>query len=508
MADQSKPITISNFQKGMGASPYVGFGKMVGMDIFRKPGIIQPGQALNYSTIPSTSLTGLVTAQFNDKYGNNWIGCSDGKVFKNFTLFYTVVGGNAVHDIIMATDTNANDYIMIVNAGATIDVIGPFNTSPALYANWTSGLSFSSSLGWKKMFLGQDNVIYIANETKLASIVGFNFNSPSLNASCLQSGLPANRIVTTICELNRYVAIMTTGNYYSQLYFMDRGLTDSLGTGFYLSIGVPLPEFTCNQMINYNNRLYFFGNSTGTIYTTNMTSYIPVAVIPNRLQTQSYTTYATGISLFNNEIIFGIGGTYNPVYDTVYGLYSLRGNSLLVKNIVSSGQYGQSTNVLIGSVMANSTGTYALGWQTGSTLGLDVAGAPLNSLYSCWLESPMFSTADSIAPRTFQTIQYQFGQDLPSGFGMQVYYRTAVTNTWKLFCTYTFVNNVLTYTYASGIVTSNPITSTAVDKVNHFHSNFPKTQTTSLQVKVAFSMDSGASQVYGTSIELQSIVLI
>ena len=500
---QSEPITIQGWQKGVATSPYVGFGKMVGMDIFRKPGIIQVGTALNNT---GYTITGFPTAEVIDSSGNIYVGTSDGKVYKNGTAQSGWASG-VVHDLLII-----QDCLLIFTSNTTINLVTNLSGFPNLTANWKTGLE-QSIYGWKKAILGQDNVIYFGNETKLGSLVGFTSVPPltataTLNTSCISTSLPNDRVIQTICEQNRYIAISTskTGNGFGNtvLYFMDRGLLDASRTSFYLSIGVEVPERKVNLMITKNNRIYFFGNDTGTFYTTNTTTYTPVAVIPNRLQGEvyndSFPTTPNAVAILNNEILFGIGGSFNSAYDVVYGVYSLRESSLVCKHTISAGQYGQSANVSIGAICVVGSGSYHVGWTTNSTYGVDAADTRLGTSYNCWFESPFYETGSAIKPRTFQTVQFNFGNNLAEGQGMKLYFRQSSNASWVLYGTYTYASGTLAMSFSDGT------TSSQAGTFNSFNSKMPQTGTTNAQIKVEFT--TGSSATYGTNIELQSITLI
>lgn len=505
MSAQSNPIYIDNFQRGLGSSPYVGFGKMVGLDIFRRPGIIQLGTRLINT---NQSISGFPTAQVIDASGNIYVGTSTGNLYKNGTLIQT--GLVSVHDLVVI-----QNCLLIFKSGTTIDLLTNLNGGTTYVGNWKTGLE-QSIFGWKKALLGQDNVVYFGNETKLGSLTSFTPTpavnpttaTANINLSCLSTGLPNDRIVKTITENNRYICISTSfvGNGFgnTKLYFMDRGTLDPSRTSFFLSIGVEIPERTVTQMIVQNNRLLFLGNDTGTIYTSNTTSYSIVAVVPNRLQGQNYNYISpstpNAVALLNSEVLWGIGGENNSAYDVVYGVYSLRGNALICKQTFSSNEYGQTASVNVGAMCVISPNQYRVGWQTGSTVGIDEANVSIGTGFNCWFETPFYETGTSIRPRTFQTIQFNTGNVLVSGQAMKVYYRVGSNQTWVEYATYSYSGSTLTITYAGDGSTTNQNGVT-----NSFNSKFPVTATTNIQLKVAF--DTG-NATYGTNIELQSIILI
>ena len=482
----SNPITIQGWQKGIANSPYLGFSKMVGLDIFRKPGIIQAGLRLD-ATTPIT--TALINCSCIDAQGNTYYGTNDGKFYKNTTLVNTSPENSPIHDMVIVYDANVSFYFIIISyQGTTLDI---YKVSDGTFTStWVSGLQDSHDAngvnGWKKMFLGQDNVVYIANVNKLASIVGFNSASPAINLSALSTGLPQGRTIQTICEMGKYVAISTSDGFgtsgNTKIYFMDRGTLNGTGTGFYLSLPIDIPERIINQMTTTDNRLYFFGCDTGTFYTSNSITYSAIAIIPMRLPTQNYTTYATSIAILNNEILWGIGGAYNSAYNTVYGVYALRGNSIICKNIISSGEYGQTTSVAIGSIF-NISGNYQVGWQTGnSTFGLDTSSTNIGTSFGCWFESPFYETGTALLPRAFETIQFNFGQNLVDNQRLRVSYRSAINKAWSTPVIYSWKK------YGA---------------VNSLHDKFPTENTTNIQLKVEFDTNVITPDWFST----QSIVL-
>ncbi len=506
MTTQSKPITITGWQRGVASSPYLGFGKMVGMDIFRRPGIIQVGQKL---TNTGVSFTGFPTAEVIDKSGNIYIGTSDGKVYKNGVV-QAGWGGNIIHDLLIV-----QDCLLIFYNQTTISLATNLSGVVTYTSSWKTGLELST-FGWKKAILGQDNVIYFGNETKLGSLVAFTPTpsvSPTsatanLNTSCISTSLPNDRVIQTICEWNRYVVMSTSkeGNGFgnTKMYFMDRGLLDGNETSFNLSIGIEIPERYVRQLINKDNKLYFFGNDTGTFYTTDTTTYSVITALPNRLQgevyNESFPTTPNAVALVDNEILFGIGGSFNSAYDVVYGVYALRGTSVTCKHIISSGEYGQTNNVSIGAICVISSSQYNVGWTSNSVYGVDIADFRLGTDYIPWFESAFYETGTSIKPRTFQTVQFNFGSNLINNQGMKLYYRSATNSAWIFYATYSYATGTLTMTYADGSTTSQTGT------FNSFNSKFPVTITTNLQIKVTFT--TGDSAPYGSNIELQSIILI
>lgn len=507
MVAQSNPIIIQGWQKGIGASPYVGFGKMVGLDIFRKPGIIQSGVNLVNTAV---NYAGFITAEVVDSNGNIFAGTNNGFLYKNGAQYQSGLG--QVHDLLII-----QDCLLVVRNGANIDLLANISIGGGNYlSSWKTGLN-QSIYGWKKTVLGQDNVIYIGNETQLASITGFTnpypiSNTPtgSLSTSCLATGLPAGRIIQTICELNRYIAISTSllGNAYGNtvMYFMDRGILNASRTSFFLSIGVEIPERIVRQLIAQNNRLYFFGNDTGTFYETDTTTYTQIAVIPNKLPAQQYNNSSpytpNSIALVENEILFGVGGGFNSAFDTIYGVYSIRGRSLICKQIISSGDYGQTNSISIGAITVIGAGSYHVAWQDGSTVGNDICNFNIGTGFNVWFESAIYEVAEALTPRTFQTAQFNFGAALSSAQALKLYYRSGNNETWVLYATYSYISEVLTITYNS----DNSITTVTHNILNHFSSKFSVTFKTNIQIKVAF--DVGTEQVYGQNIELKSITLI
>jgi hypothetical protein len=484
-----KPITINNFQNGIAPSAYLGFSKIVGLDIFRKPGVIQAGVKLesSFATV-GTPMASIVAPSTGDQYVGTTGNGTVGRLYKNGV--YQTNTSAPVHDIVFL-----NDYLIISTSAGTLDAFGPLSTSPVYYSSWKSGLN-TSVYGYKKMFVGRDNSIYIANENQLAAIYNTGtlstpaFASWGLNTSISSTQIPNNRIITTICEYNRFVAIMTsTGNNSanSRIYYLDLFQADNTSRQFKLTAGTDIPERVCNMMINSNNRLFFFGNDTGTVYTSNQVSYSPVAVIPNRQPLQTYVTFPNGVAQVNNEILWGVGGAFNAAFDTIYGVYGLRDSSMYTKNIISSGNYGQTAQVSIPVVgalpTASNAGQYLAGWYDGTSTNVDSASFNLATSFTAWFDSAFYETGTALQPRTFQTIQFNLGSNLQPNQQLKLQYRTATNESWTTWATYSY---------------------TALGAVNSFHDKFSASKTTNIQIRVLFD---ATGTVYGNNIEVQSVIL-
>lgn len=493
-------IVVDNFQKGVAVSPFVGFGSMVGMDIFRKPGVIQNAPALVQQG--TVTLGDNVTAQGIDSHGNIYLGTADGNIYKQAagspTGTYTVIGtttsGTPVHDFAFV-----QDYLIISKGSATLDLYGPLSSGSAYIPDWKTGLNLSVN-GYKKMVVGQDNVLYIANEGALASQTGLYptlSTTPSAiaSASCLSTGLPTNRVATTICEMNRYIVIVTCfGNAQSgktRIYFMDRGTLDPSKTSFSLSIGVDIPERRINQLINQNNKLIMFGPDTGTFYTTNSTNYSIITTLPGRQINQTYNTLPNAVALLNNEILFGIG--LNTLYQSTsqvgQGIFSLQGNSVITKAIASVG----SPNLLpivFGSILVTGTDIWQTGYKNNSLTSILDSTTSNNYLAEsskCWFESPMYDTGTYLIPRIFQNIQFNLANNLVSGQTITVSYRTAINEAYGVYAP------------------AKSFSFTTYGTVNSFKSPFPTIPTTNIQLFV--TLDSGVNGLPGNEVQLQSIIL-
>jgi len=501
---QSNPIQVNNFQGGIATSPYVGFGKMIGLDIFRKPGIIQCNTRLvNFgSNTVGTFFTGLVTAQVLTPDGALFQATNNGKVYRNGTDL-GVSRGN-IHDMVYI-----QDYIVIVGSTGVVDLYGPVSVGGSYISNWQTITIPSVTNGYMKATVDGTN-IYISSYNNIAKIAGFSAGTGVLTQNKLATNTFLGRTIQTMVGYSRYIAVMASDGYSSALYFVDTARIDPDGVSLYVSRPVPIQESKVVQMINYNNRLYFFGNDTGTLYITNQVSYSPVAMLPNRLQTQSYNLYNTpnSICVSGNEILLGIGGTVNSAFDVVYGVYAFRNNSLVCKSIISTGGYGQTNVITFGSIISIVNDSYQVSWQDGTTYGVDQSNLYIATGFNAWFESPFYETGTAIKPRTFQTVQFNFASNMVDGQRLRLKYRIASNQDWVKYADYSYNDNTLTMTFydSSGAVTN---TTTSEGLYNTFHSDFPVTNTTNMQIRVEFDTSFGiTSALYGTNIELQSITLI
>lgn len=413
-------LTLSNWQKGGAVSPYVGFGKLINCDIYSQLGVVKATTTLNQNTLFS-SIVGTPTKVY--LYGGNiFVGTDAGYVYKNGVQIAS--GLITVHDLVVYKDyliiTTGFDSSTGIPGG--IDTYGPISGF-AVYHSKVLDLASRPIYGYRKLVLNTTDPVvgvWVGNEGYVASISSSFTGTADSGFSVHKFALPSGKISTTLCEYGDDLAIMTkfqNGSDFASIIFWDKAA--NYGSNIQLS------EITCTQMISTNNRLFYVGNDTGTLYEANKSSFVKIWSIQDRRSWQTFVNMQNAICVANNQILFGFapGITTNP--DPVfYGVYSYQvGVGVAIRNTVSSGNYGKTQGLSIGALAAQNQGIYYVGYQDGSSVGVD--NTNITSYATAHIECELFQVGTTNAKKTFKTVEVNLGENMPVGSAIVIGYRTA-----------------------------------------------------------------------------------
>src|ERR1017187_2979168 len=107
-------IVINKWTSGLGSSVYTGFSKVVGLDIFNKPGIIQQGLSLSNT---GTVFNGLAVAEVISLTGDSYTGTDNGDLYKNGVFFANIA--ITIQDLLIV-----GDYLLISTIGTDLFLYG------------------------------------------------------------------------------------------------------------------------------------------------------------------------------------------------------------------------------------------------------------------------------------------------------------------------------------------------------------------------------------------------
>lgn len=329
----------------------------------------------------------------------------------------------------------------------------------------TSGPSNNrlSTNSFKKILVGIDldatdqPIIYIGNGNNVASITNWTYYYDSsvtfdVNKSAL--ALQPGYWAYNLNNLGKYLAIGCTGegagiydtisNKNSALILWDRSST---------SFNLPIfwKENGITSSLQMQNRLYLAIGNRGRIFVTDGTNFEQVKRIPfvyNRQFGNYAYIYPNAMTLHNGDILVGVSGTGT---DATYGVYAMSitpaqvGNSeipypTIMRNSPSTGGTGSSQQLNIGFLYSTGADTLIIGWQDGTSYGVDTITSTVTSGYKSVIYSPYYEVGTELSKKTYKRMEISLTTPLLTGQKIKVSYRENLNGTWTQIGEYTSTN--------------------------------------------------------------------
>lgn len=441
-------ITIGEWPKGMGDSAYNGNYSIVNCEVFDTPGVLKVGSKTElYNT---ATLTGVPIAYCSDQYGNTFYMTSDAKVYINNA--YSNDLGTFGWDLCIY-----NDYLIASRAGG-LDCYGPLSSSPQWFSGWksigTDAVALSSSY-YLKLIPARDGNLYITNGAYMAKISGFSGGTPTVAPTATLVGgsmsLPANNAGVSAVEIGSYMLIGTqalngswfnaTNSNVANLYLWDKADTKPI------SLTGALNEQSIQSMVSYGNRVYIMAGTRGNLYMTDTASFTKVKRLPwnqNKLFSSTMRVYPNAMTLNQQgNLLVGTATLQdsfnpsdpNPVKHGVYEIALSDKYPVIFKNTISTGNKGQSNVLKIGFLATNGDETI-IGWQDGSTYGVDKTNQILYT--SASFESELYQIAPRTKRKSFSNLEFLLGKPLLTGQSIVVYFRKNLTDSYTTIGTFSY----------------------------------------------------------------------
>jgi len=450
--DKNGIITIGDWQKGTAESPYYGFGSIKNCEVFETPGALKIGNSLipklsNLQYIPVAYLK----ASSGDEFvllSNDGIGTST--LYKNGVSLTNVAG--------QAWDMVEYKGYLIISSSVGLHAYG-ITTATAYFNTFKSGLT---SVYYIKMIVGQDDKVYLTNGNSVATITNFVAGGFAVAPTCTLTAtaldLKDGQYAVTLEELGTKIMIGTQGGgswsargsqRVANIYPWNRQ-AGTLGNPGLADLPIKLNECGIHAMKSVNNILYVVAGTRGNIYKTDGTSCVKIGRLP---WTQD-RSYATSICAFpnaielssNNNLLVGISPYSGNVENT--GVYEINidgKNEIVLKHTKNSSS--------IGVIATNALDTVFVGFQTGSTFGLDYTIGNSYGDYSAMAESQVYIVGDAIKKKTFQHIDFTLGKLFTNQQKIRLSYRknTEVGYTLIGEFTHAALGAILAYEYKASI---------------------------------------------------------
>lgn len=387
---------------------------------------VDPTQIKQYALVPGTDYVYL-----QDTSGRVW--------FKNGSSAPVLVSGNTL------TNPNANglgvwkNYVFAFR-DYKVDVCAVGSYSPSWSNDWQTLIAASTTQA-HPVFVGQDDILYFAdkNQTTNAIYVGsiseasgqtfapgtaasYTFNNQALR-------LPNDQDITCFAELGKNLLVGTIDRY---IYPWDR-------TSATFNLPIVAAERNITAMVVLNNVLYYACGNRGSLYAYNGYASQLVTRIPPYLS--NYSATISSLSIHKGRIFMTVKTKGNS------GVWSFNPSTgALVFEYQNSAQSTETTNALnVPLVFSDKDDVLHFSWydQDASTYGLDSPNPPSASAvcptgYIGYFYSALIDVGNAKLKRTFTECELMLTKPLASGQGVQVSYRTNLTNSWTTLATFDY----------------------------------------------------------------------
>lgn len=467
MAD---PLIVQAPQQGIAQSPHVGYADMRNLDIFSVPGIAR----LNNILVKKSAAT--VDAQIKWIVKNPASPANIYAIDSNGVVYNSADSGDSWAELSDRAGAGQGlavwkDYLFVFE-DTTVDVYGPLSGSASWTDNWQT---IGTSSDWHPTLVSKlDGALYFGCGRYVGKIMeasGQNF-APGTAASYVGTtlgtsasnslDLPEDYKIRCLAEQGNYLAIGT---------WMGTNIWDNKIADIFLWNGssesyiepIILNENGINAMINIGGYLYIFAGIDGKIYKSNGVQAWQIAQIPLTLSditNKKYLEiYPGAVINFKGRLFFGVSSstTSTRIVSDGVGVYSLletaKGTILNFEHSISTLTMGSANPTVIGALLNTTRDELLVGWRDNATYGIDLTSAAsylyTTSYIVSYFDSALYQVGTNISKRQFTNLEFMLVKELVASEGIQIKFRTNLTDSWTTLGTFTTAN------LGSGIVSHN-----------------------------------------------------
>lgn len=426
-------LTIGDWQKGIGESPYSGFEDIVNCDIHDPAGVLKI--ALAPTKISASTVTGLIGwMTVNPGVSSVWYA---GELRDNQA--YSISASSVVTDLSHASagsllgGTFWRGYLIVARRSNTTATLDAYNGS------WDYGFE---NLGTVPAAVGRyypmsthpsDGVLYIGWENDIASLAeATTFDSTSSGtytyaASALD--LPPGYIAESISQLGSLLEIgaskiggsmFQSNNFDGLLLPWDRSASS-------FTLPVTLDRGAVRQQISRNGSIVLANGTTGDFIMTNGSSTVDLPEIGILKKTASSSVgeiYPGARAFVNGEYLFGISSQDTSF--TPAGIYG-RKNNAWRRLTISTDEVGENGDLNIGAIHSKDDVSFFASWEdsTNSAFGIDEFGKSSYRYtgYRASAISQIFQVGTPNRKKSFRMCEVVLAQSLATDQAVRVSYR-------------------------------------------------------------------------------------
>ncbi len=479
LPDLENGIFVNEFQKGSQETANLGFGTMLGIENYTVKGTARltkdtvkvSGSVVTdlplfvavgsvSSTIFMQGSTGKVYVSTNT--GNTWTdmtnagssGSGQGIIFYNGYLF-AFRGGRI--DYTSTTTTSWTQTNWQPNATAP-SIYSVTNAVPLIIFPNDSNVYFGNGFRVGKLGFGSARTFNPAGTAGVDYFYSDNF-VPNQNGTSTGGLLPNFYTITSISFLPvNFIALGTSSAQNSAVadVILWNPTLSTYETPLRLYSQAPDGANGVKQLINRNNVLYAVVGGSQTIFTTNGTTFNQVAdlsLYSNIRQTTGQQSTSpvflnpliSAIDIFGNKLLTGVSTpnsiSYYPASNGLYpaGIWSVAfqqdgSNSIQCEYTISTNTTVATAQYRIGVIKCTDTNQTLIGWQDGSTFGIDQVSTTSfqNTDADTAIESQMMEIGTPLEPSVITAIQLNLVRSLITGQSISVYWRNAFDQPYVL----------------------------------------------------------------------------
>lgn len=446
-------LIINAPRTGIAQSPHVGVADVRNLDIYSVPGVVQ----LNNILVKKSGTT--VVAQINWMVRHP-ITTTEVYAIDNAGTVYKSTDTGATWAVLSGTSsTNAHgngmwiwkNYLFVAR-DALLDVCGDGTATGITSSNWTLGWkTIDSDVLWHPMLTSKnDSKLYGGAGRFVYSIEELTTFAPGTGASYTFTqqalDLPASYRIKCIEELGNNLMLGTwQGTNVYDIRIADIFPWDRSSTSF--GQPVQMAEFGVHAMLNVGNSLIVLAGTEGLAYRCDGVSAGVIARLPQNLSGGKYLEWYPGaICSYKNKVFVGVGqgGTTAIAGMGVYSIYQNgKGNILNFEHTISTLSDGSTNPLKPSALLPITRDTLLVAWRDNATYGIDLTTATsyaYTTNYSGYFDSYLYVIGSIDDKRKFENIEFELANKLATGEGIQISYRTNLTDSFTTIGTYTFAN--------------------------------------------------------------------
>ena len=409
----AKPLQFYPY-KGISGSPLSGNYKSFCIDNSTAPQVARVNKKTENTPVVDVSKTFTIPKRFANNYcldstGQLWqFGKNDSGEWGEVYLGLYGQGEDMVYWC---------DYLIMCRRGG-IETYKP--SSGSYVDDWQTD---SGDL----MFVGSDNIVYIANNNVVRTIeqlTNFNPSSPSSYSYTDEAlDLPSDEIITSIGEIGSYMAFGTKSG---KIYLWDR-----YSQSFEYPARLP---FAIATLIPYKGLLFAILEN-GDIYSTNgvgssLVKRFPAYIMSDK-SIRSIKVYPNAWRVEGSKLFFGIGATTGKSPLGIYS-YDIEENVYSIEYIISSGEIGESGSIIFYcfSQYDYNYPFFWIGYRESGTYKIDKVSLTDNYTTASF-ESEMVFVGSNETKKALKKFVVYLQDKLKGGCSITLYYRESTDDSYK-----------------------------------------------------------------------------